>query len=81
VSFYKVFTNRSESWRCRHLQVRKRDGAVGYDSTDLAAIRYRLETLKHDWLIYVVDSGQSLHFDVSVCVRVSCHCMVHHSWP
>ena len=49
---------------CGALQVRKRDGAVGYDSTDLAAIRFRLLEEKYNWLIYVVDSGQSLRFDV-----------------
>jgi arginyl-tRNA synthetase len=46
------------------LMVRKRDGGVGYDSTDLAAIHYRLHGLKMDWLVYVVDAGQSLHFDL-----------------
>lgn len=43
---------------------RKSDGGFGYDSTDLAAIKYRLQELKGDWLIYVVDNGQSLHFNV-----------------
>ena len=57
------------------LQVRKRDGAVGYDSTDLAAIRFRLLDEKFDWLIYVVDSGQSLHFDVR-CLAKSCSVLV-----
>lgn len=46
------------------LMVRKSDGGFGYDSTDLAAIRYRLCDLACDWLIYVVDAGQSLHFDL-----------------
>ena len=46
------------------LMVRKSDGGFGYDSTDLAALHHRLFTLKSDWLIYVVDSGQSLHFDL-----------------
>ncbi len=44
--------------------MRKRDGGVGYDSTDLAAVRYRLLEDKKDWLVYVVDSGQGLHFEV-----------------
>jgi arginyl-tRNA synthetase len=43
------------------LIVRKSDGGYGYDSTDLAAIRYRIQELKADWLIYTIDSGQSLH--------------------
>lgn len=46
------------------LMVRKRDGGVGYDSTDLAAVRYRLLEDKKDWLVYVVDSGQGLHFEL-----------------
>jgi len=40
------------------LMLRKGDGGFGYDSTDLAAIHYRLHTSKRDWLVYVVDSGQ-----------------------
>ena len=46
------------------LMVRKSDGGYGYDSTDLAAIKYRLQELKANWVIYVVDSGQALHFDL-----------------
>jgi arginyl-tRNA synthetase len=46
------------------LMLRKSDGGYGYDSTDMAAIRYRLHTLKCDRVVYVVDAGQSLHFDV-----------------
>ncbi|RYY34133.1 arginine--tRNA ligase, partial [archaeon] len=46
------------------LMLRKSDGGFGYDSTDLAAIRYRLHTLKADVLVYVVDAGQSLHFEL-----------------
>ncbi|GAB2512886.1 arginine--tRNA ligase [Nocardia heshunensis] len=44
------------------LMVRKRDGGYGYDSTDLATIRYRITTLHADRLLYVTDSRQSLHF-------------------
>lgn len=44
------------------LMVRKSDGGYGYDSTDLAAIRYRLEKLERDWVIYITDAGQALHF-------------------
>eukprot|EP01138_Halocafeteria_seosinensis_P001586 gb/GECG01001625.1/.p1 GENE.gb/GECG01001625.1/~~gb/GECG01001625.1/.p1 ORF type:complete len:883 (+),score=116.30 gb/GECG01001625.1/:1-2649(+) len=46
------------------LMLQKRDGGYGYDSTDLAAIKYRLFEKECDWLIYVVDSGQQLHFDL-----------------
>ena len=44
------------------LLVRKSDGGYGYDTTDLATIRYRLRELKADRLLYVVDARQSLHF-------------------
>jgi arginyl-tRNA synthetase len=46
------------------LMVRKKDGGFGYDSTDLAAVRYRIKELGADWLIYVVDLGQALHFEL-----------------
>ncbi len=44
------------------LMVRKKDGGYGYDTTDLATIRYRVRDLKADRILYVVDSRQSLHF-------------------
>ncbi|HEX5493554.1 MAG TPA: arginine--tRNA ligase [Mycobacteriales bacterium] len=44
------------------LIVRKTDGGYGYDTTDLAAIRYRARDLKADRILYVVDSRQALHF-------------------
>eukprot|EP00922_Rhytidocystis_sp_ex-Travisia-forbesii_P039815 GHVS01059244.1.p1 GENE.GHVS01059244.1~~GHVS01059244.1.p1 ORF type:complete len:389 (+),score=45.15 GHVS01059244.1:62-1168(+) len=44
------------------LMMVKSDGGYGYDSTDLAAIRYRLMEMKCDWVIYVVDAGQEEHF-------------------
>jgi len=44
------------------LILRKSDGGYGYDSTDMTAVHYRVKTMKMDWVIYVVDSGQSVHF-------------------
>jgi arginyl-tRNA synthetase len=44
------------------LILRKSDGAHGYGATDAAAIRYRLLKLKADRILYVTDTGQSLHF-------------------
>ena len=44
------------------LMIRKTDGGFGYDTTDLATIRYRIRDLKADRILYVVDSRQSLHF-------------------
>ena len=46
------------------LMVRKRDGGYGYDTTDLATIRYRIRELKADRLLYVTDSRQALHFQL-----------------
>ncbi len=43
--------------------IRKKDGAFLYATTDLATIRYRMETWKPDAVLYVVDHRQSLHFD------------------
>ncbi len=40
----------------------KSDGGYNYDSTDLAAVRYRLLDLKADRSIYITDSGQEGHF-------------------
>lgn len=42
--------------------VRKTDGAFTYATTDLATIRYRIEELKADAILYVVDARQSEHF-------------------
>ena len=68
-----VFTAPSEP----PLIVRKGDGGFGYAATDLAAIRYRVETLHAepppsrpapsarphpDRILYVVDARQALHF-------------------
>lgn len=42
--------------------IRKRDGAFTYTTTDLATIRYRMETFHPDAALYVVDARQALHF-------------------
>ncbi|GAA5063227.1 arginine--tRNA ligase [Nocardia callitridis] len=44
------------------LMVRKRDGGFGYDTTDLATIKHRVDTLGADRLLYVTDARQALHF-------------------
>ena len=46
------------------LLVQKSDGAFLYATTDLAAIRYRINKLKADRIIYVTDARQSLHFQM-----------------
>jgi len=40
----------------------KSDGGFGYDSTDLAAVYHRLFVMRADWIIYITDMGQELHF-------------------
>ncbi|MDA0835048.1 MAG: arginine--tRNA ligase [Planctomycetota bacterium] len=42
--------------------IRKGDGAFTYATTDLATIRYRVEVLRSDVILYVVDARQSEHF-------------------
>ncbi|PSJ80410.1 arginine--tRNA ligase [Neisseria iguanae] len=42
--------------------VQKQGGGFLYASTDLACLRYRVDTLKADRLLYIVDHRQSLHF-------------------
>jgi len=43
--------------------IRKKDGAYLYATTDLATIKYRMESWQPDAIIYVVDHRQSLHFE------------------
>jgi len=42
--------------------VRKQDGGYLYSTTDLAAVRYRVDVLRADRVLYVVDQRQGLHF-------------------
>lgn len=42
--------------------IRKGDGAFLYATTDMATIKYRMETWNPDYVLYVVDSRQSEHF-------------------
>jgi arginyl-tRNA synthetase len=48
--------------------VQKSDGAYLYATTDLAALRYRVQKLKADRIIYVTDARQGLHFDMVFAV-------------
>lgn len=43
--------------------IQKKDGGFLYASTDLACLRYRINTLHGNRLMYVVDARQSLHFN------------------
>jgi len=44
--------------------IQKSDGAYLYATTDLAALRYRVDELKADKIIYVTDARQKLHFEM-----------------
>ena len=50
------------------LIIRKSDGGYNYASTDLAAVRYRVDKLSCDRSIYVVGSEQALHFQMIFAV-------------
>ena len=50
------------------LVIQKSDGAYVYATTDLAALRYRVQELKADRIIYVTDARQKLHFEMLFAV-------------
>ena len=51
------------------LTIVKSDGGFTYDTSDMAALKHRVEVEKADWLIYVVDSGQvTSSSDLEYCV-------------
>jgi arginyl-tRNA synthetase len=53
-----VFTEGDEA----PLIIQKQDGGFGYATTDLAAVRYRIDTLRANRIIYFVGSPQGQHF-------------------
>ncbi len=48
--------------------IRKSDGGYNYSTSDLATIRYRVDKLDVDRMIYVVGSQQALHFQMVFAV-------------
>jgi arginyl-tRNA synthetase len=44
------------------LIIQKTDGGYNYATTDLAAIRYRIQTDRSQRIIYITDAGQADHF-------------------
>jgi arginyl-tRNA synthetase len=48
--------------------IQKSDGAFLYATTDLAAMRYRVDELKANAIIYVTDARQKLHFEMLFAV-------------
>ncbi len=51
-----------DGWRPNPALVQKSDGAFNYTTTDLATLRYRMETWAPHLIIYVTDGRQQLHF-------------------
>ncbi|XP_019102031.1 PREDICTED: arginine--tRNA ligase, cytoplasmic-like [Camelina sativa] len=45
------------------LMLVKRDGGFTYSTKDMAALWYRLNEEKAEWIIFVTDAGQHNHFD------------------
>jgi len=60
VVFLDGFTNKAG--KPLPLIIRKSDGGYNYATTDLAAIRYRINEDKAERIIYVTDAGQANHF-------------------
>ena len=48
--------------------IQKSDGAYLYATTDLAALRYRVQSLGADAIVYVTDARQKLHFEMLFAV-------------
>jgi len=46
------------------LTIVKSDGGFTYDTSDMAAIKQRVEDENLDWIVYVTDGGQATHFQV-----------------
>ncbi len=58
--FLEGFTNKEG--QPLPLIIQKSDGGYNYATTDLAALRYRIENDQADRIIYVTDAGQATHF-------------------
>jgi arginyl-tRNA synthetase len=65
-AFPAGFTGRED--RPLPLIIRKSDGGYNYATTDLAAVRYRVDKLSCDRSVYVVGSEQALHFQMVFAV-------------
>ncbi|MBS0626615.1 MAG: arginine--tRNA ligase, partial [Verrucomicrobia bacterium] len=44
--------------------IQKSDGGYNYETTDVAALKHRVEVEKADRIIILTDAGQALHFDM-----------------
>lgn len=52
------------------LMVQKSDGGFGYDTTDMAAMKQRVQEEKADRIVIVTDAGQALHFKLVYAASV-----------
>ena len=57
-----VFFDEDPQLKAHPALIQKSDGGFNYSSTDLATLRYRLETWDPQEIIYVTDGRQQLHF-------------------
>lgn len=53
--------------------VRKGDGATLYLTRDIATVKYRAETWDPEWIFYIVDHAQSLHFKQNFAIAKALH--------
>lgn len=60
----KVFFLKDQTKYKFPLMLQKSDGGYGYDSTDMAALKYRLKELHADRIICITDFSQADHFAV-----------------
>ena len=60
--FIEEFRNREGE--AMPLMIQKSDGGYNYDTTDMAAIKHRIQDEKADRIIIVTDAGQSIHFQM-----------------
>jgi arginyl-tRNA synthetase len=58
--FLEGFSNKNGS--PQPLIIQKSDGGYNYATTDLAALRYRIQQDHADQIIYITDAGQATHF-------------------
>lgn len=63
--------------------LQKADGGYLYATTDLAAAKYRMQTLSASKILYVVDQRQALHFSMLFDLVGKCHwgnqdCLLEH---
>ena len=58
------------------LIIRKGDGAYLYATTDLAALKQRVQDLKKDRIVYVTDDSQREHFRMVFEVNEKQNCWI-----